>query len=199
MIIWLNGAFGAGKTTAAYELHRRLAGSLVYDPEEVGYFLRRSAPCFRTPDFQDLPLWRALNYELLREIDAENPGDVIVPMTLVNAQYYHEIVVRLQSEGVCVRHFILYASRETILKRLRRRSLGLLRREGFAVAAIDRCLHAFDTDAIPGMRIDTDRMSVSQVVETVAERCEIALQPDSRSVARRSLDRLGVWLRHIRG
>ena len=63
MIIWLNGAFGAGKTTAAYELHRRLAGSLVYDPEEVGYFLRRSAPCFRTPDFQDLPLWRALNYE----------------------------------------------------------------------------------------------------------------------------------------
>lgn len=27
MIIWLNGAFGAGKTQTAYELRRRLSGS----------------------------------------------------------------------------------------------------------------------------------------------------------------------------
>ena len=31
MIIWLNGAFGAGKTQTAYALRRRLPGSYVVD------------------------------------------------------------------------------------------------------------------------------------------------------------------------
>ncbi len=67
MIIWLNGAFGAGKTTAACELHRRLPDSFVYDPENIGYFLRKNTPpqCGR-PDFQDIPLWRGFNYEALK-------------------------------------------------------------------------------------------------------------------------------------
>ncbi len=57
MIVWLNGAFGAGKTTAAYELHRRLEHSFVYDPENAGCFLRKNMPeeC-HTPDFQDMVL-----------------------------------------------------------------------------------------------------------------------------------------------
>ena len=45
MILWINGAFGSGKTTTAYELHRRLKPlSYVYDPENVGYFLRKNEP-----------------------------------------------------------------------------------------------------------------------------------------------------------
>ena len=32
MIIWLNGAFGAGKTQTAWELRRRMADAYVYDP-----------------------------------------------------------------------------------------------------------------------------------------------------------------------
>ena len=45
---------------------------------------------------------------------------------------------RLRAEGVDVRRFVLCASRETLLKRLRRRNLGLdpLGREGFAVEHI---------------------------------------------------------------
>jgi thymidylate kinase len=39
MIIWINGAFGAGKTTLAEELHRRLPDALAFDPEFVGYIL----------------------------------------------------------------------------------------------------------------------------------------------------------------
>ncbi|GAA5154031.1 hypothetical protein GCM10023321_25230 [Pseudonocardia eucalypti] len=41
MLMWINGPFGGGKTQTACELHRRLPGSLVCDPEEVGYGLRR--------------------------------------------------------------------------------------------------------------------------------------------------------------
>ena len=33
VIIWINGGFGAGKTTLAQELHRRLPDTVVYDPE----------------------------------------------------------------------------------------------------------------------------------------------------------------------
>ncbi|MFI9587033.1 hypothetical protein ACIHCQ_35635 [Streptomyces sp. NPDC052236] len=33
MIVWVNGAFGSGKTTLVEELHRRWPAALVYDPE----------------------------------------------------------------------------------------------------------------------------------------------------------------------
>ena len=40
MIIWINGGFGAGKTTAAEELHRRLADA---DEELLHVFLEADA------------------------------------------------------------------------------------------------------------------------------------------------------------
>ena len=59
MIIWINGAFGAGKTTLAEELSRRLPEAVLFDPEYVGYLLRHWVPV-PTGDFQDLPSWREL-------------------------------------------------------------------------------------------------------------------------------------------
>ena len=55
MIIWINGAFGAGKTTLAEELHRRLPDAVMFDPEDVGGMLWK----WMRPngDFQDLPSW----------------------------------------------------------------------------------------------------------------------------------------------
>ena len=54
MVIWLNGAFGAGKTQTAYELHRRLPDSFVYDPENAGceQICRRSV---RGSTFRTIP------------------------------------------------------------------------------------------------------------------------------------------------
>lgn len=40
MIIWINGAFGSGKTNTAYELKRRIPNAFVYDPEEAGFLVR---------------------------------------------------------------------------------------------------------------------------------------------------------------
>ena len=39
VIIWVNGGFGAGKTTLAGKLHRRLPDAVVYDSEDVGLML----------------------------------------------------------------------------------------------------------------------------------------------------------------
>jgi hypothetical protein len=36
VIIWINGAFGAGKTALAEELRRRLPDAVLYNPEDVG-------------------------------------------------------------------------------------------------------------------------------------------------------------------
>lgn len=44
MILWINGAFGSGKTQTAYELNKRIPNSFVFDPEETGFFLRSNLP-----------------------------------------------------------------------------------------------------------------------------------------------------------
>ena len=41
MIVFINGPFGVGKTTVAERLVGRLPGSLLFDAELVGSFLRR--------------------------------------------------------------------------------------------------------------------------------------------------------------
>jgi hypothetical protein len=148
MIIWINGAFGSGKTTTAKKLQKMLAGSFIYDPEQVGYFIRRNAPKHLKyggyGDFQDLPLWRTFNYEMLKILDAKHGEPIIVPMTLVNPDYYDEIIGQLMRDGVDVRHFILYLDKEALVKRLRKRAFGSVKMEKFAVDSIDRCIHSFD-------------------------------------------------------
>lgn len=198
MILWLNGSFGAGKTTVAHELQRRLGDAFVYDPENVGYFLRKNAPeVCRTEDFQDVPLWRAFNYETLKWIAGTYPGVIIAPMTLNRQQYFDEIIGRLVQDGVPVRHIILWAGRETLLKRLRKRSLGRLSREEFAVRAIGRSLAFFATRP-EEEKVLTDDLTVDQAVEAVAARCGLALKADGRSGLKKRLDRTGTLLGHLR-
>ncbi|WP_200902481.1 MULTISPECIES: hypothetical protein [Protofrankia] len=63
MICWINGSFGAGKTTFTEELRRRCPDAVVFDPEEVGFMLRDMLPPAPSGDFQDLPAWRLLVVE----------------------------------------------------------------------------------------------------------------------------------------
>lgn len=118
-------------------------------------------------------------------------------MTLVEPAYFEEIVGRLKDEGVPVVHIILYASRETILKRLRKRSLGRLSSEAFAVEAIGRCMEFFERPDV-GIRIVTDGASVGQVAERIAGACGLRLPPERRGWLARHVDRLRTAVGHIR-
>jgi hypothetical protein len=40
MIVWIDGAFGSGKTTLVAELHRQGPEALVFDAEQISYILR---------------------------------------------------------------------------------------------------------------------------------------------------------------
>jgi hypothetical protein len=59
MLIWLNGAFGVGKTQTAHELQRRLGDAHVADPELLGFAMHKMLPAAARGDFQNLPEWRA--------------------------------------------------------------------------------------------------------------------------------------------
>lgn len=43
MIIWLNGPFGVGKTTLANLLHQEIPDSILYDPEYLGDFFKKTS------------------------------------------------------------------------------------------------------------------------------------------------------------
>ncbi|WP_159187936.1 hypothetical protein [Escherichia coli] len=68
MIIWINGPFGAGKTTLAKRLRDRRSKSLIFDPEEIGFVVKETVPMPASGDYQDLPLWRGLTIAAVREI-----------------------------------------------------------------------------------------------------------------------------------
>ncbi len=195
MIIWINGAFGSGKTTAAFELQRRIPDSVVYDPEHVGYFIRKQLPrSIHKGDFQDYPMWRDMNYAMLKHLSEAYSGTVIVPMTITNRDYFAEIVERLRADGADICHVTLLASRETLAKRLKGRGE---RANSWPIQQIDRCLASLGAE-IFAEHVDTDGLTADEVVERIAAVSGVTLLPDARSRFRKALDRKLITIRHIR-
>ena len=96
MIIWINGAFGAGKTTLAEELHRRLPDAVMFNPEDVGHMLWQ----WMRPagDFQDLPSWRELVLAAALSLRRHQTDTLIVPMTLLRDGYRAQITCDVRSD-----------------------------------------------------------------------------------------------------
>ncbi|WP_306360345.1 AAA family ATPase [Nocardia sp. CC227C] len=199
MLVWINGPFGGGKTQTAFELRRRLPGSVVCDPEMVGFGLHRTMPPELRGDFQDLPAWRQGVFEVLDLVLRKHDGPVIAPMTVVNRAYFAETVGRLRENGHDVKHFSLLASRDTVLERLRERSLIRLglRGDTFAAANVDRCLDALRHSEF-AEHIQTDHIDITDVADRIAASCGLTLAPNTDGPLRARLRRAGVGIRHIR-
>lgn len=117
MIVWLNGAFGAGKTTVAEALCGLAPGVRLFDPEYVGFLLRRFVPV-PTGDFQDLPLWRELVVAHLAGLVLHHPGVWVVPMTLLHPGYRAEVLGGLRRAGVPVRQCVLLVPEDVLRARI---------------------------------------------------------------------------------
>lgn len=170
MIIWINGAFGAGKTSVARRIAMLRPGASLFDPEQIGFLLRRLLPGAEADDFEDLPLWRELTVKLLAEADAGSRDPILVPMTLVRPDYFVEIVGGLRASGLDLRHFTLSVSAETLRRRLWRR-LDWPASKRWALARVEPSVAALAGPEF-AVHIDGEDRSVAEIAIDVLEQAE---------------------------
>ncbi|MFI6337939.1 AAA family ATPase [Streptomyces sp. NPDC050535] len=208
MLLWINGPFGGGKTQTAHEIQRRLPGSVICDPEQAGFGLRRMLPPELRGDFRNLASWRAGVYEVLDLALTKHDGVVIAPMTITDLGHFGETVGRLREKGHDVRHFALLAERETVLRRLRERGFGHLlryvagknaplRRESWAVQQLDHCLERLRGPEF-AEHLWTDRTTVARTADRIAVLAGLTLEPNTEGAVRTRLRQLRVGVKHIR-
>jgi hypothetical protein len=119
MIVWLNGTHGAGKTTTSALVQALLPDSRVLDAEKVGVTLMDISPGLpETDNFQHWPPWRPLVVETARRVLDYTGGTLVMPMTVLVEQYWREISAGLAEHAIPVRHFVLHADQETLLRRI---------------------------------------------------------------------------------
>lgn len=174
MICWINGSFGAGKTTLAEELRRRCRGALLYDPEETGFMLREVVPSAPSGDFQDLRAWRLLVVETGRVLTEQYGRLIITPMTVVNPAYAREIFDGLAGYGVPVRHFFLKVPAARLRERIGAQVIhpGDAGRDAevrqWRLAQVSRCAAAMD--ALPSDTVVLDgELPAARLADEVLE------------------------------
>ena len=96
-VVWLNGAYGAGKTSVAARLVELVPTAVRFDPELLGSLLRRLPELPQPEDVQDLPLWRKLVVSTVSTMAAALAGPLVVPMTVVDSRYYAETIGTLSA------------------------------------------------------------------------------------------------------
>ncbi|MGL1893351.1 MAG: AAA family ATPase [Spirochaetaceae bacterium] len=193
MIIWLNGPFGSGKTHTANELKRRLDNSIIFDPEEVGYFIRnRMIHDGELPDFQDYKLWRDSTRYFLESLDVAN-RIVLVPMTVTNKQYLSEILDPLKDKHK-VLHITLIANKETLQNRLLKRGD---KKSSWTYKLIDNCLKELNQSCFKE-HVATDNKDLYEVVDYIGETFNLNLLKDNRNKLQKKLGRLNTTIKHLR-
>jgi hypothetical protein len=165
-VIWINGSFGVGKTTAARTLVERLGDAFLLDPEMIGLALHDHLvpPSLYPGDFQDLPLWRSFTRDAVAGAAESYDGYVVVPMTIARADYFDETVGAV-SRRVRVDHFTLTASKETIL----RRASGRDEPDEWARQMVDRIVPALGHPRL-ATHIDAETQSAQDVVDDILRR-----------------------------
>ena len=171
MIIWLNGAFAAGKTTLAEQLHRRLPDAVVYDPEDVGLMLWKwMAP---NDDFQNLPSWRELVVATALSLRRHHANTLIVPMSLICDAYRDEILGGLAEAGEEVLHVFLEADAGALRERLDARvapdekpGANQSARE-WALSRVDAAIAAAARQPTGTLMLRSDRLTPAELADEV--------------------------------
>jgi predicted kinase len=169
-VVLLNGAFGVGKTTVARHFRTRVGGSRVYDPERVGYVLRRLPRWFpgstaALDDYRDSVVWRAITRRCIRVL-ARVSRPLIVPMAL-DLALLDELRDALTARGCRVLHVCLVAPVQTVHQRLKRRGVTPTSDEGMWVypRASAACRdHSSDAFA---RRIDAEGKDPDAIVDEI--------------------------------
>ena len=176
MIIWINGGFGAGKTTLAEELHRRLPDAVVYDPEDVGIMLWKWMP--PNGDFQHLPSWRELVVATALALRRHHAETLIVPMSLIRDAYRAEILGGLADAGEEVLHVFLEADAGVLWERLNARARVThpdnpewdQAPRGFGLTSVDEAVAAAARQPGGTLMLRSDRLTPAELADEVMAR-----------------------------
>lgn len=168
MIILINGAFGAGKTTTANILVERVENSIVFDPEEVGFMVRKITEGVRygkedTDDFQDIEIWKILVVNVARELKEKYRKNLIIPMTIYKENNFNYIVKGLVEIDKRFHHFYLNGTYSTIQSRLIKRGDRI---GGWTFKRIEPCLEALSNNRFV-KHIYIDGKNKEEVVEEI--------------------------------
>ena len=176
VIIWINGGFGAGKTTLAQELHRRLPDAVVYDPEDVGLMLWK----WIRPDgdFQHLPSWRELVVATALSLRRHHAETLIVPMSLIRDAYRAEILGGLADAGEKVLHVFLEADAGVLRERLNARVTHPGREwdqaaREFGMTGVDEMAAAAARQPSGTLLLRSDRLTPAELADEVLAGAEL--------------------------
>ncbi len=117
-MLWINGTFGVGKSTAANLIRQRDPAWRLFDPEWVGYMLRANLPDVTVADFQELAPWRALVPLVAREIAALTGDRLLAVQTVLVEEYWEELRAGLDKQGFGVFHVVLDADESALRERI---------------------------------------------------------------------------------
>ena len=115
VIIWLNGAFGAGKMTTAAELTGTMPSARLFDPEMVGYLLMEYLKDHDFYDFQELPAWRTLVPAVTNEIARFTGQHLIATQAVLNESYWTELQQGFKQHSLEVFHVVLDVDTEVLV------------------------------------------------------------------------------------
>jgi shikimate kinase len=119
MIIWLNGAFGAGKTTVAKQLAERMANARYFDPELVGYLLMTALSDHEFKDFQDLVPWRELVPVFTEKIAGFTGQHLIAVQTVLREEYWRELTEGFRRTPLDILHVLLHVDSDVLAERIK--------------------------------------------------------------------------------
>ena len=118
MIIWLNGTFGAGKTTTGALLVQKSHRLRLFDPESVGYMLRPNLTDYPVSDFRHWESWRVLTPIVAGELIRFSGQNLVAPQTVLEEAYWDELILRLSELGHRVLHVLLEADQLIMRNRI---------------------------------------------------------------------------------
>src|SRR5262245_55127832 len=177
MIVLINGSFGVGKTTIAKLLRNSLPGSAIYDPEWVGFVLRRLPKWIKlkgagSEDYQDIVLWRRSAVAGVRLFRLFASGPIIVPMAFSRRDYFDEIITGIERLDSEVRVLCVQADLGNVKKGLVERGAKIEGPgAGWIARRIIECVEAHH-DSHFGEPVDTEGRAASEVTEEIIKKLQ---------------------------
>jgi shikimate kinase len=168
VIIWLNGTFGAGKTTTAKRLAERLEQARLFDVELVGDILMEALKDHDFADYQDLPPWRELVPVITDSIAAFTGQQLIAPHTVLNEAYWTELSEGFGKRSLDIFHVLLHVDTEALTARIEADDIPVGARQWRLDHIRDYEKSRSWMESAADIVIDTTDLPVADVAERIA-------------------------------